>query len=295
MFGAPGSPGRPGAAPEHRHDLDDLGADAYVNALAFHEGAQFTIGDAGILARDDVPVRDLGSPCRFLLPAGPALLTGGRSGSVLNALSGKSIGYHRSPLACGAVFQRESALYAVIGTDSGDGLILRMGPDDHFAFEEALPLHASGVLGLAADTRHILSIDAEGAVRLTRIADLEVEWVRCCAQGGGAIACAAWDQGFVGVARERTLTIWRTDGDEASYRVPLPRPLTCVAVCRDSRVMAVGSRAGQVAFFDPDTRSWLMSARLPFRDVSSIAAVPSQPRVFTAAGRDGSIQTLRVR
>jgi hypothetical protein len=59
--------------------------------------------------------------------------------------------------------------------------------------------------------------------------------------------------------------------------------------------VAAGSHAGRVAFFDLVARLWLMSVQLSFTAVSCIAAVPSQPRVFTVAGRDGSVHTLRVR
>ena len=264
-----------------------------MNALAFHEGAQFTIGDAGVLARDDVPVRDLGSPCRFLLPAGPTVLAGGRSGAVLDALSGERICRHRSPLSSATTFIRDGALHAVIGSESGDGLVLRLGIGNRFAPVASLPLHTDSVLGLAADAEHIFSVCADASVRLTRIVDFDVEWVR--SQAGAVTGCATWDQGFVGVSRDRSLKLWRGDGTEESYRVPLSNPIACVAVCPDSRIVAAGSHAGRVAFFDLVARLWQMSVQLSFTAVSCIAAVPSQPRVFTVAGRDGSVHTLRVR
>lgn len=295
VFGLSGSPGTSGVASERRCDIDDGDADRGVNALVFHQGAQFTIGDAGVLARDDVPVRDLRSPCRFLLPAGSGILTGGPSGAVIEALSGAPVCRYRSPLTSGATFLRDGLLHAVIGTDSGDGLVLRLRADGRFALVATLPLHAEGVLGLAADAEHIFSAGADGSVRLTRIADVRIAWVRPQTQADAVTGCAAWAQGFVGVARDRLLKLWRGDGTEEAYRVPLPRPITCVAVCPDSHVVAAGSQAGQVAFFDLASRSWLRSARLPVKAVSTVAAVPSQPRVFTVAGRDGSVHTLRVR
>lgn len=266
-----------------------------MNALVFHQGAQFTIGDAGVLARDDVPVRDLRSSCRFLLPVGTGILTGGHSGAVIEALSGAPICRYRSPLTSGATFLRDGALHAVIGTDAGDALVLRPGADGRFAPAATLPLHSGCILGLAADAEHLFSVCADGSVRLTRIADFRIAWERSQAPASTVIGCATWAQGFVGVTRDRSLKLWRSDGTEEVYRVPLPRPITCVAVCPDSGIVAAGSHAGQVAFFDLAARSWLMSARLAFQALTSIAAVPSQSRVFTIAGRDGSVQTLRVR
>lgn len=58
------------------------------------------------------PIAELGSLCNFLLPFGDVVLTGGQLGIVFDAISGKRIHQHRSPLNCGAAQECEKSVLA---------------------------------------------------------------------------------------------------------------------------------------------------------------------------------------
>jgi len=75
-----------------------------INAVCVFNGARYTIGDAGILWRNGVKHRELGSLCNFLVPWGSCLLTGGQNGVLFDAFSGETIFEHDSPLNCGTTY-----------------------------------------------------------------------------------------------------------------------------------------------------------------------------------------------
>ena len=88
-------------------DMSRVTDTAGINAVCRFDGATYTVGDAGLVARDGVAVRALGSLCNFLLPFGDRLLTGGHLGLVFDVASGDILYRHRSPLNCGATFIRD--------------------------------------------------------------------------------------------------------------------------------------------------------------------------------------------
>ncbi|MET5116783.1 hypothetical protein AAHH79_42800, partial [Burkholderia pseudomallei] len=69
---------------------------------------------------------------------------------------------HRSPLNCGVAFARDGAAQAVIGTYTGEGIVLRI--DGTRATHEAdLPLHANAVKGIAISGDLNFSVAAPAA------------------------------------------------------------------------------------------------------------------------------------
>ncbi|MEU2779832.1 WD40 repeat domain-containing protein, partial [Streptomyces sp. NPDC007162] len=75
-----------------------------VNAACAHEEGVLSVGDAGLVWRDGVLLASTGSLCNFLTPAGPVVVAGGQLGKVFDALTGRALHQHRSPLNCGVTF-----------------------------------------------------------------------------------------------------------------------------------------------------------------------------------------------
>jgi len=85
-------------------DTDDIEAGNAINAIAFHQGSTYTVGDSGNVLKDGEPFSRLGSLCNFLLSAGEHLYAGGQLGQLFDVCSGKIVYEHHSPLNCGALF-----------------------------------------------------------------------------------------------------------------------------------------------------------------------------------------------
>lgn len=73
-----------------------------MNAACAYDGSVLGVGDAGIVMRDGMPVTELGSLCNFLTPVGLLVVTSGQLGKVMDALGGRVLHQHKSPLNCAA-------------------------------------------------------------------------------------------------------------------------------------------------------------------------------------------------
>lgn len=95
-----------------------------MNAACAFDGAVLSTGDAGVVWRDGQAIARIGSLCNFLTPMSRAVLTGGHLGRVFDALTRRTVHHHRSPLNCGARFLRHGVEHALIGTYTGEGIVL---------------------------------------------------------------------------------------------------------------------------------------------------------------------------
>ncbi|MDI6410429.1 WD40 repeat domain-containing protein [Streptomyces albus] len=260
-----------------------------VNAVLPEPAAVLTVGDAGTVRRDGAHVADTGSLCNFLTPLGGLVLTGGQLGKVFDALTGKELYQHRSPLNCGAVFEHDGAPHAVVGAYTGEGLVFRLTADGALQHVTDLPLHTNAVKGVAVSGDVIFSVAADSSATWYRASTLEMIATVEEAHGKIANGCAGLGDGwFASVSRDLKLRIWDPDGKVTTLETPHTHSIKCVAASQDGRLIATGSYNGRVAVHDRETGTWSSVQRPTAAGISALAYDPRQ-KAFLAASYDGQV------
>jgi len=259
-----------------------------ANAVQSLEGHLWTIGDAGIVRVDQHEHARMGSLCNFLAPAGQLILTGGQLGKLFDARSGGELHRHRSPLNCGAAFERGGATCAVIGTYTGEGIVLRID-GTRATHVTDLPLHANAVKGIAISGDLIFSVAADASACWYRASTLEPVFEIKRAHDKIANGCAGLGEGyFASVSRDLKLRIWSPDHRAEVIATPHTRSIKCVAASNDGRYVATGSYNGRVAVYDLIDGCWTLDGCVTTAGVSSLA-YDSATQAFVASSYDGNV------
>ena len=276
-----------------RWDLAGVGPTAGLNAVVQHQGRRHTIGDAGILRVDDRAVCETGSLCNFLIPLGSRVFTGGQMGRVMEASTGAVIHQHRSPLNCGATFERDGRPHVVFGTYTGEGLVFALADDGAVTLVDTLQLHANAVKALAVSGGQIFSVCADTAASWFSTADFSETGRAENAHGRIANGCAALPGGrFVSVSRDLKMRIW-TDGHARIVDTPHDHSIKCVAASTDGRHVASGSYSGQLALYDLAASSWTRCDRPTTAGISSLSFDATAGH-FLASSYDGHVYELGI-
>lgn len=274
-------------------DLQGVQPTPGVNAVSVFRGQRLTIGDAGILHIDGMAAAETGSLCNFLVPAGPRVLTGGQMGGVMDALTGELLHQHRSPLNCGAAFERGGVQHVVIGAYTGEGLVFSVETGGAVRHVATLALHGNAVKGVAVSEGVIFSACADAGVSWFSTEDFsEIARVRH-AHEKIANGCAALPNGrFVTVSRDLKLRLW--EGQTATViDTPHDRSIKCVFASADGRHVATGSYFGVVAVYDLSRQAWARSHRPTTAGISSLC-FDSAANCFVASSYDGRLYDIPV-
>ena len=274
-------------------DLTRVGPTAGVNAVALHDGHRLTVGDSGVFAIDGQPVTHLGSLCNFITPTDGHILTGGQLGQVMNALTGRVLYQHHSPLNCGVAFTRDGHAHALIGTYTGEGLVFRMAQDSGAVLVGILRLHTNAVKSVAVSDGVIFSVCADRGAAWFSVDTLdEIGRVDDAHDRIANGAAPLPDRRFVSVSRDRKMRIWREQHVE-TLDTPHEHSIKCVATSRDGRYIASGSYSGVVAVFDVIDARWVATVRPTTSGISSICNGPATG-TFLMSSYDGHVYELDV-
>ncbi len=269
-------------------DLAGVEPTGGANAVTRFRGSSWTIGDAGILRRDGEIAARTGSLCNFLTPVGDRLVTGGQMGTVFDALTGEPLHQHRSPLNCGAAFEREGRPHLVIGTYTGEGLVFSLADDGTVTFEAALPLHANAVKGVAVAQDTIFSVcaDTEAAWFSTRT--LTETGRTPSAHDRIANGCVGLPDGrFASVSRDLKLRVW-TGQNATVLATPHDHSIKCVAGSADGRYIATGGYNGLIAVHDRVSGEWPVIERPTTAGISTLH-FDAEHGLFLASSYDGRV------
>lgn len=275
-------------------DLEGVLPTGGLNAVVVYKGQRHTIGDAGILRIDGQMVSETGSLCNFLTPLGSRIFTGGQMGQVMDALTGEVLFQHRSPLNCGAAFERQGIPHVVIGTYTGEGLVFAMADGGAVTLVETLQLHTNAVKAVAVSAGRIFSVCADTAASWFSTEDFSE-----IARVGGAhdrIAngCAALPGGrFVSVSRDHKLRVW-DDARATIVDTPHDHSIKCVAASVNGRYIASGSYFGCVAIYDLESLVWTTITRPTAAGISSLSFDAGRGH-FLASSYDGQVYEVEVR
>lgn len=274
-------------------DVNGIEPDISLNAVAYAHDKTYTVGDAGIVFCDGQPIAELGSLCNFLLPFSDTVLTSGQLGIVFNAVNGKTIYQHHSPLNCGATFIKDGIPHAIIGAYTGEGLIFQKNDDGEINFVATIQLHNNAVKGVSAAGERIFSVCATGAAAFHSISDFE-----CISRienahdriANGCIAIGA--NCFASISRDLKLRLWNGNQVEI-FATPHKNSIKCITSSPDSAYIATGNYTGTVAIFDVLQKTWVCVVRPTAAGISSIT-IDAKPNTFIASSYDGKLYVISV-
>ncbi|GHJ37047.1 WD40 repeat domain-containing protein [Streptomyces sp. TS71-3] len=270
-------------------DLTGVEPTRCVNAVSVIDGEMWTTGDAGLVWRDGRLAASTGSLCNFLVSAGGRVLTGGQLGRLFDAGDGSVLHQHRSPLNCGAAFERNGVPHVVVGAYTGEGLVFSLGEQvEHVA---TLPLHTNPVKDVAISGDTLFAVCADTSVCWFSLTDFEETGRVEGAHAQIANGCAALaDDSFASVGRDLTMRIWQGH-DQRSVPTPHDHSIKCVAASDDGRFVASGSYSGVVAVYDTRTDTWSHIGRPTAAGISNLTYDTAGGR-FLASSYDGSVSIV---
>lgn len=260
-----------------------------VNAvLPVRGGSTVTVGDAGVVRHDGEPIAETGSLCNFLTPLGGLVLSGGQLGKVFDALTGRELYQHRSPLNCGVAFERDGESYAVIGAYTGEGLLLRL-TGDTVEHVRDLELNVNAVKDVAVSGDFLFSVAADASATWYRLSTLEKVATVEDAHDKIANGCTGLGEGwFASISRDLKLRIWNPDRVAEVVDTPHTHSIKCVAADTDGRFIAAGSYDGHIAVYDRAESRWTAVERPTTSGISSLA-YDADNKFFLAGSYDGQV------
>lgn len=261
-----------------------------LNAVTSTPTGRFTVGDSGTVRRDDVVVAELGSCCNFVTAVAGTVVSGGQLGALYDATTGALLYQHRSPLNCAAVHTTSDGETLIVGTYTGEALILRDGDGTGLKLVDVRRIQENAVKGVAVQGEVLFSVCATGAARWHALPDLKLLAAKEAAHARIANAADALPDGrFVSVGRDLTLRIWTAAGEElAVVTTPHRNSIKCVAVDPHTGLIATGGYHGRVAVHDPAAGTWVCDERPTTAGISALAPAGSPGR-FLASSYDGRV------
>lgn len=265
------------------------------NAVVEFQGDTYSVGDAGVIMKNNHPNVRLNTLCNFLTPFAGTLIAGGQIGIIYNALTGAVIYDAKSPLNCGVSFEFKNRQYCAIGTYTGDLVILE-SRNSEIKYVKTRRLHKNAIKGVTASEEKVFSVSANREAVCIDISEL--------LEGDG---CVAWrDEArhtkiangcvfvsgdrFASVSRDRYLRIWDSESVE-EVQTPHTRSVKCVSYNPNSNVIATGSYGGEIALYDQTKKSWIKTLRPTTFGISSVCVSNNG---FKASSYDGNIYEIQI-
>ncbi|MCA9419914.1 MAG: WD40 repeat domain-containing protein [Nitrospira sp.] len=112
--------------PQKTWQFNGINSYKNINALCLSNGSIYSVGDAGIVYKDDLPVMHLGSLCNFILSSNHRIICGGQLGKLFDAITGELLYQHHSPINCGTTYSYGGIEYVALGTYSGEIIVINL-------------------------------------------------------------------------------------------------------------------------------------------------------------------------
>ncbi|MEU3985775.1 WD40 repeat domain-containing protein [Streptomyces sp. NPDC026672] len=265
-----------------------------LNAVAATPLGRFTVGDSGTVRREGEVLTELGSCCNFITPVAGTVVSGGQLGALYDATTGAVLHQHRSPLNCAAVHTTSDGDTLVVGTYTGEALVLRDETGTGLKLIGEQRIQHNAIKGMAVQGDVLFSVCATGAASWHSLPDLRSVAGHDEAHTRIANGAAALPDGrFASVGRDLTLRIWSAAGErEAVVTTPHRNSIKCLAVDPHTGLIATGGYHGRVAVYDPGTGEWVGDERPTTAGISALTPSGSPGR-FLASSYDGHVYDVR--
>jgi len=274
-------------------DLRGINPTYGLNAVIPYGDGYFAVGDAGIIFQDGNKLTELGSLCNFLTQFGATVVSGGQSGQVFDALSGKVLHQHRSPLNCGATFYKDGVIHLIVGTYTGEGLVFRQDSSGNILFVDEIKLHKNAIKGVACSEDTIFSVCADTATAYHSTDDFSCLKYIEEAHNKIANGCASLPGNrFASISRDLHLRIWKEFKAE-KIATPHTHSIKCIASSKDGQYLATASYNGQIAIYCVTSGQWVIVQRPTTAGISSLAFDPINNQ-FLASSYDGKVYKVSV-
>jgi len=276
---------------DHQWELSHIKDTRGVNAILAKNADIWTVGDAGVLKRNQKKIMRLPSLCNFIINCGEMILTGGQTGEVFDGMTGKVIYRHKSPLNCAACFEFEGFNYVVIGTYTGEGIVLQQDINGVLIFIKTIPLHENAIKGLAINNDILFSVCATGSAAWYNLKNNKVLNVISDAHSKISNGCVALENNvFASISRDLKLRIWKDESLFLEINTPFTHSIKCITTDPGFRYVAMGSYNGVISVYDRDTSYWL-TQKISAAGISSIC-FDSINGKFLAASYDGNVYSV---
>lgn len=253
----------------------------------------WTVGDAGLIKVNQTPTIKVPSLCNFLVEFDTDILTGGQSGEIFNASSGERVYQHNSPLNCAIAYSYKQSNNIIIGTYTGEGIILERSSTGKIQVNRVIKLHKNAIKGIAVSGRYLFSVCATGAVAWHSLEDNSCLKYIEAAHTKIANGCVSLSKNrFASISRDLLLRIWDslTFSKHLELRTPHTRSIKCIASDNNSLFLATGSYNGLIAIYDLVKNKWF-TKRISTAGISSLCFDVIENR-FIASSYDGNIYSI---
>lgn len=252
----------------------------------------YRVGDSGIVSDSLGEKYALGSLCNFIIEYEGLIVTGGQTGVIFDALNKLSVYQHRSPLNCAAIFETNEGKRLIVGSYTGEGIILSKDINGFLKFETTVKLHDNAIKGLAAFGKEVFSVCADTSVTFYNAEKKEIVKSIKNAHDKIANGCAYDGRGgFVSISRDLNLYIW-TDMTAEKIRTPSENSIKCISVSFCSNYICIGNYTGWVGVYDRTERKWILWCRESASGISSLHY--NKYLGFVATSYDGSINYISI-
>ena len=279
-------------------DLNGVNPTSGINAVIQTELQILTVGDAGLVKSNKQVLQSLPSLCNFFVDFNGYILTGGQSGEIFNAETGKMIYQHHSPLNCGSSYFIDGVPFVAIGAYTGEVIVLSLDDNAEVYYVETVLIQDNAIKGICNDGRSLFSVSATGQAAIHSLRGLEP--INFVPQGHSKISngCVTLNENmFASVSRDLKLRIWniRKNAVELSHVVDTPHEFSikCIAALPEKNVIATGSYGGMIALFNYEKNRWVEVIRPTTAGISSICAM-SDRSSFLASSYDGELHSVIV-
>lgn len=268
-------------------DIDHVRKTHGINSVISVKSDIWTVGDSGIVKKNNIAIHDLNSLCNFLIPYGETILVGGQSGQLFNAKTGDVIYQNNSPLNCVSADLNK----VIVGTYTGEAIFFKKLADEKLEFEKAIKLHENAIKSLVISNEILFSVCANGAAAWHNVTTgAEIKIIQN-AHTKIANSCVALNGNqFASVSRDRKLRIWHDFKLLSEISTPHTHSIKCLAVDNESRYLATGSYNGLICIYDRNRKSW-STQRCTHAGISSIC-FDSDKNQFLVSSYDGLVYPI---
>jgi WD40 repeat protein len=258
-----------------------------LNALAFHEGHLWSVGDAGLLKSDAGDSILLGSLCNTLLSTKNGLLAAGQQGVIFlikKQIDGQyvvsQIYQHTCPINCSAIISDDgTGQNVILGTYNGEliRISFQSGSVDTIQ-SDCLPVVGSAIKDVTCfDPQHLFLVCANGdAVWLTseglistHLRGIHSKIANACVRLGPNLVAS--------VSRDRCLYLWSRE--HLISKIPSPNSHSIKCMAWSDPWIITGSYNGSLHFYDLSRSEWCPQLSRP-----TVAGISS---LLVGNNRDG--------